>query len=305
MNENDVTQISELFGVPKEIVEGSVKDGTLGVRLKDAISKKYVDNTTLETFKKNYANEVKEAYFNELVNGAKKGDIPQELYKPIKGSSLQQKEREFAKKYDVSEYTDLDDLVEKAIKKTTANGKNLPEYETKIEELKNANKKLLQEKEEAVKTVESKYRNQFIEREKIDIVNKVPHDFSGFKADEAEGVKVKTRNMLKAVFDGDGYKLDYDEKGRFIVMKDGNIIKNQATLEPVDPLDVMIDLAKSYGQKLISPDKGGQGGQSSQKSGSEFSDYESFIRWCNAKNIQPTSQEAITAWAKSGLMNKR
>ena len=40
MQEKDVTQISELFGIPKDIVEASEKDGSLSARIQDSLAKK-------------------------------------------------------------------------------------------------------------------------------------------------------------------------------------------------------------------------------------------------------------------------
>ena len=40
MKENDVEAISTQFGITKEIVEASEKDGTLGTRIQDALKSK-------------------------------------------------------------------------------------------------------------------------------------------------------------------------------------------------------------------------------------------------------------------------
>lgn len=301
MKENDVTDIAQLFGLQKDIVEGSVTDGTLSVRIKDALAKKKMYSPEeFETFKRNYAEEVKNSYYSQIVDDAKKNNIPTELHKIIKGASLQQKERELSQKYGITEFSNFDDLIDKAISKTTANGTK-PEYETMINDLKEANKKLLSDKENAVQDVEKKYRTQFIERDKKDLINRVPLDFSDKKADEVEKVREKTHTILKSVFDSE-YRLDYDDKGRLVVMdKEGKVKKNQATLEPVDASSVMIELAKEYNLKLISPDRGGQGGQSSHSSGHSFSNYDEFLSWCKSQNIAATSAEGIKAWKTSGL----
>lgn len=302
MIENDVTAISQLFGLDKAIVEASDKEGTLSVRIADVLKKNYINNDTFNTFKGNHKTEVETSYFNDLVEKAKKQDIPQDIYKPVKGAVLQQIEREISKKYGVTDFQNFDDLIEKVSKKTSANGQTIPEYETKINELKTANLKLKQEADEAIKTVETRYRTQAIDREKVDFVNKVPHDFSGFKAEELENARLKTKNILKSVFDGDGYKLDYDDKNRLVVIDPkGLVMKSTATLDPVNPLDVFIDLAKQYGQKLTSPDKGGQGGKSSEQSSTMFADVDAFTAYCESKNINPLSKEGLDLLKLSGL----
>jgi len=300
MKQEDVAYISEQFGIEKEIVEASVNDGTLSARMKDAMAKKVIYSADeFEKFKTNLTAEAQTKYFNDLVEKAKKGDIPTELYKPVKGSSLQQKEREYSKKYEITEFQDLDDLIDKVILKSSANGKPNTELEKQINELKSVNLKLAQEKEEALKTVEEKYRNQIIEREKLDAINKIPFDFSGVKSDDADKVRSKTHTILKSVFDAE-YKMDYDDKGRLIVKdREGNVKKNSATLDPIPVNDVMIELAKEYNLKLTSPDTGGQGGQSSHQSSTLFATPEDFYRWCDTQSISPHSKEALEMWRKS------
>ena len=300
MIEQDVTQLSESLGIPKEIIVASDKEGTLSTRIGDALKKNYTDNKTLETFKKNYKDEVINEYFTSLVEGAKKGDVPQELYKPIKGAALQQKERDIAKKYEISEYGSIDDLVDKAVSKTTANGKPTPEFETKINELKTANLQLQKEKEDAIKTAEKNFTSRILERDKADLISQIPFDFTGVKPEDIESKRAKTQNILKSVFDAE-YTLDYDDKQRLVVMKDGKILRNSATLDPVPAKDVIMNVANEYSLKLISPDKGGQGGESSRQNSAGFHDYESFKQWCISNNYKETSREAVSAWAKSGL----
>jgi hypothetical protein len=302
MIETDVTAISQLFGLQKDIVEASEKDGTLSVRITDALKKNYVSTDTFNTFKGNHKTEVETNYFNDLVEKAKKQDIPQDLYKPVKGAVLQQLEREYAKKFDVKDFQNFDDLIEKATSKTSANGKTLPEYETKIKDLQDANLKLKKEAEDAVKNVETKFKTQSIERDLNDFVNKVPHDFSSFKPEEMQNATLRIKNILKSVFAGDGYKLDYNEKGIPIVMdKEGKVLKNSATLEPLNPVDVMTNLAKDYGQLIKSSDRGGQGGQSSQQGSTMFQNLDAFLNYCESKGIQPTSKEGAELLKASGL----
>jgi hypothetical protein len=304
MIEKDVIEISQLFGIEKEIVEASEKDGTLSQRIKDSLAKKKVFAVDeFDKFKTNYAKEVKDNFFDELVEKTRKGDAPNELHKAVKGAFLQQKEREYAKKFDITEYSDFDDLVEKAISKTTATGKK-PEVDKLIQDLREANTKLVQEKDNAVKDVEARFKSQSIERDKKDLISKVPFDFSDKKADEIENAKQKTQNILKSVFDQE-YRLDYDDKGRLVVIdKEGKIKKNQATLEPVDPSNVMVDLAKDYNLKLQSPDRGGQGGKSSQSSGQMFSSQDEYEAYCKANNKSPYDKDMVKLWKASGLLKQ-
>jgi hypothetical protein len=295
MIEQDVTQLSGLLKIDKDIIVASEKDGTLSTRISDALKKNFTDNSNLETFKKNFRDQARLEYFSELVDGAKKGDIPQELYKPVKGSALQQKEREISKAYNITDFSGFDDLIEKVSKvKTTATG-NDSELVKKIEDLKAANLALKQDKENAVKDVESKFKSQFLSKEKLDLISKVPFDFSDVKAEELNNKRQKTWNILESVFDKE-FKLDYDDKQRLVVLKNGEVIKNPATLDPKPVSDVMVELAKDYNLKLSSPEKGGQGGSSSSQSGTTFADYEAFESYCKGRQISPTSSEAVKLW---------
>lgn len=300
MKENDVEFIATQFGIQKDIVEASVNDGTLSARLKDSLAgKKIYTADEFETFKKNHAIEVTTSYYNELVEKAKKGDVPQDLYKPIKGASYQQLERDLAKEHDISEYKDIKDLLGKVVSKSASNKD--PDLTKKIEDLKTANIKLQEEKENAVKGIEEKYKLKAIDREKLDTLTKVPFDFSDAKAEDLEKVTQKTRTLLKSVFDAE-YKMDFDDKGNPVVIdREGNVKKNGATLEPVSAYEVMVDLAKEYNLKLQSSDKGGQGGKSSQGDSALFGDAEAYTKYCESKGLNPYSKEALELFRKSGL----
>lgn len=303
MKENDVAYISEQFGLEPEIVQASINDGTLSVRLKDSLStKKIYNDDEFKTLLNNHADEVRNAYFNELVDGSKKGNVPQEIYKPVNGAVRQQIERELSKKYNIAEFNDLHDLVDRVVQ-TSANSKTPPDIEQQINELKQANLRLKEEKDNAVKTVADEYKTKFIDKEKSTALDRVPFDFTDYKADEVDTVRLKTKTILKSVFDSE-YKLDYDEKGRLIVRKGESIIKDEATREPVSVENVLLNLAKEYNMKIKSPDRGGQGGQSSTQSNGLFGSVQEFNEWCDKKGIASTSREALDMYRKSGLHNK-
>jgi hypothetical protein len=307
MANEDVTLISGLFNIEPEIVEASIKDGALGARIVDSLTKKNLFDAKskkildIESFKQNFKADVTNSYFNELVEQSKKGDVPQELFKNIKGAALQQKEKEFAKKYEITEYSNLDDLVDKVASKTTANGKPIPEYEKKIHDLQEINLKLVKEKDEALNTVETKYKSLALDREKQDAFRQIPINLTKFKETEVEEAKKRIQKVVLSVFEND-YALDFDEKQRPVVKdKAGVIQKNLATLEPLSVSEVMTNVAKYSGIDLRSPDTGGQGDQSSRSSESSFTNYEEFFLWCKSKNIDQYSKEALSAWKKAGI----
>jgi molybdopterin converting factor small subunit len=302
MKEQDVAYISEQFGIEKEIVEASVNDGTLGVRLQDSLSaKKIYSNEDFSKLLTNHEVEVKNNYFTELIEKAKKGDIPNELHKPIKGATLQQLERDLSKKYNINEFNDLTDLVERAVKTKSANGSTPIEIESQISELKQANLRLVEEKENAVKTVESQYKQRFIDKEKVSALDVIPLDFSDIKTDDIDKARAKTKTLIKSVFDAE-YQLDYDEQNRLVVKdREGKTLKNDATRDPLPVDDVMTRLAIEYGFKIKSPEKGGQGGKSSNNESGVFANMDAYAEWCAQKGIAQTSKEALEMYRKSGL----
>ena len=167
MKDTDVAFFVEQYGLTKEIVEASAEDGTLSQRIKDSTKDQVVYKTQAEfdTFKTNHKTQIETAQFADLVEKAKNADVPQELYAPIKGAALQQFEREVSKKHGVETYTDANDLIDQIVK-TSANGKGDPLLLTQLQELKTANSKLVTEKDEAVQTVEQKYKTISLEKDK-------------------------------------------------------------------------------------------------------------------------------------------
>jgi len=300
MKENDVAYISEQFGIEKEIVEASIADGTLSTRIQDATKDRIVyKKDEFEAFKSNHESEVTNKYFTDLVEKSKKGDIPTELYKNIKGAAYQQLERDLSKRLGVSEFTDINDLIDKALI-TSANGKGDEGLIKQVEELKRANLELKELGDNAVKTVEQKYKDMSLTKDKSSLLNSVPFDFSNVAADQLDSAKQKTQTLLKSVFDSE-YTLDYNADGKLVVLKGGEVVKNNATLDPVPAQDVFINLAKEYNLKLTSPDTGGQGGKSSGQNNTLFNSVEEYEAYCKENKISTMSAEGIAMLKKSGL----
>lgn len=305
MKENDVAYLSEQYNLTKEIVEASIEDGTLGQRIADA-QKDWVIYKTAEdfdSFKTNHKTEIENSYFTDLVDKAKKADIPQELYAPIKGAALQQAERDLGKRLGVEQYTDLNDLVDKALQ-TSANGDINDELQRQVNELKQRNSELAQEKDDALSTAQSEYNAKLLEKLKTEVLNDVPHDFSNVKSEDKKTHTERTKRVLRNVFDAE-YKLGYDDKGREAVFKDNEMLRNPNTYDPVPVLDVFINLAKEIGQKLISPDAGGQGGSSSGKTTSTYASLEEFKAAMESKGIKMTDPRYIEEFNTSGLSNRK
>jgi hypothetical protein len=70
MKENDVAYLGTLLGLETEAVNGAIEDGTIGEKI-TALNLMKADQ--VETLKTNLANDVKQTYFGELVEQAKRG----------------------------------------------------------------------------------------------------------------------------------------------------------------------------------------------------------------------------------------
>ena len=299
MNEKDVAFFSTLLNEAEDNVRQAFEEGTLGEKVSGLglMSKSQVD-----TLKANYAKEVRDSYLGELSEMAKRGEVPQDLYKPIHGAVLEKQEKTLSKQYGIADYEDFADLVEKAISKNKGQSDDakVQELESLAAQLKEANKLLQKEKEEAVANAEAKLTSQLMARDMADQIGRVPFDLSDVEEDKLDETLNSRKEILSSVFQG-----RYDTKyidGKIVVQdKDGNILKNQATLDPIPFENVLLDVAKTVGMKLKSPESGGQGGSSSAKNGSRFKSVDEFTEHCRSKGIVPTSAEGLTLLKESGL----
>jgi len=298
MNEKDVAFFSTLLNIKAEDVESSVIDGTLGEKL-TALG--LMDKTQVETLKGNLTNEVRANHINELTELAKKGELPQDLYNPIKGAVTERLEKDLSKKYEVTEFNGVFDLVDKAIKTNAAKSddKQLQELIREHDELKQVNLNLVKEKDEAVLAAKQEYEGKVLTRDKRDHINAIPFDFSDVEETELEKVTASRRKILQDVFDS-RYSLSFNGDDKVIVKdKNDSPVIIEATRDPMPVTDVMKNIATELGLKLVSPESGGQGGRSSGESGSaKFKNENDFYDYCESKKILPTSAEGIKAWAE-------
>jgi len=298
MKENDVAFFGTLLGIGPEVVEGLITDGLLSDKVKAAV----MNLKDVETMKGNYAKEVKTTYLNELSESAKKGDIPQELYKPIHGAVSEKLEKALSKKFNVADFESVEDLVSKAISinKGQSDDTKLTELQTLNTDLQEANKRLVKEKEEAEKRIKGEFESQLINRDLTDLYNNVPFDLSDVKEDELDAAKDTRKFVLKGVFETN-YSTKMDEGKLVVTDKKGEMLKDPNTFAPIPVSNVLTDLAKKAGLKLKSPESGGQGGSSSGNKGSRFKDVAEFYSYCSEKGIAPTSNEGLVILKDSGL----
>jgi len=295
MKENDVTYFSTLLNIDAEAIKGAAEDGSLGEKI-TALG--MTSKADVEELKTNLTQQVRNTYLSELEESAKKGELPQELYKPINGAVLEKQEKKLAKEYGVTEYDGFDDLVAKAIKNTAKpDDTKAQELLEKIGKLQEANTNLVAEKEDAVKAVKEEFNQKSLSRELTDYINRVPFDFSDVEEKDLDSVTAERREILKSVFESQN-KLAYNDD-KITVFQDDKPLLVEHTLAPVPISDVLRKTASKLGMKLKSPDTGGQGGSSSGGNGSAtFKDVEEYNALCKAKGIGSTSAEGLKIWAE-------
>jgi hypothetical protein len=298
MKDNDVEYIGTLLNIAADDVKSAITDGTLGDKFK---ALELMDKSQVDTLKANLTKEVKTGHIPELVEAAKNGTLDSDLYKVIKGASLEMLEKDLSKEYKVDSYTDVKDLIAKISNKTAKPDDKLKELGEQLEALKKVNTNLVTEKDDAVKNVRIDYEGKLLVKSKNDFLNNVPFDFSDVEDDDMEKAINSRKMILGSVFDA-RYNLKFDGEKVVVTDKDNKPLTDAATLDPLPALDVLKSLASELGQKLTSPETGGQGGRSSGgKGGAKFNSDTEFYAHLEAKGIALTSPEGLKLWKESGL----
>lgn len=293
MKENDVAFFGALLGMEPEAVKGAIEDGSLGDKVK---ALNLMKGDQVNTLKENLTKEVRTAYFDELVEKAKKGEVDRDLYKPIHGAVHEMIEKDLAKEYSVDKGS-LKEMIAKISKNGQSN--NNEQLLQKITDLQAINENLVKEKDEAVTAAKAEYEGKVLFRDKTDQLNALPLDFSDVDEDKLDQIKTSRKQILSDVFDA-RYTLAFDND-KLIVKDKTGVRKNPNTLEPLPVSDVMRDLAKELGMKLKSPESGGQGGKSSGTGSDRFKNVDDYYAHCESKGINPTGAEGLKILKDSGL----
>jgi len=299
MEKNDVEFFGSLLNAKPEEVEQYASEGKLGEKIK---SLNLMNSGEVETLKANLTKQVKEDHINELAEEAKGGNIDKTLYGIIKGSVIEKTERNLAKEHGIDSYDGLNDLVSKAISKNKGHTDDtkIQELTTKITSLQEINQNLVTEKDTAVGEAKKEYETKILTRDKKDMINRIPFDFSDVDQDDLDKITGQRKQIVESVFDA-RYNLIFKDDKVVAQDKEGNVVINPATLEPVPVLDVMQKIPVELGIKIKSPESGGQGGSSSGGSGTaQFKSIEEFGAYCEQHKILPTSKEGVELWAKRG-----
>ena len=299
MEKNDVEFFGSLLNAKPEEVEQYASEGKLGEKIK---SLNLMNSGEVETLKANLTKQVKEDHINELAEEAKGGNIDKTLYGIIKGSVIEKTERNLAKEHGIDSYDGLNDLVSKAISKNKGHTDDtkIQELTTKITSLQEINQNLVTEKDTAVGEAKKEYETKILTRDKKDMINRIPFDFSDVDQDDLDKITGQRKQIVESVFDA-RYNLIFKDDKVVAQDKEGNVVINPATLEPVPVLDVMQKIPVELGIKIKSPESGGQGGSSSGGSGTaQFKSIEEFGAYCEQHKILPTSKEGVELWSKRG-----
>ena len=299
MDAKDSAFFGSLLNVKPEDVEQAVTDGTLGEKV---AALNLMDSQQVETLKSNLTKQVREKHISELVDGVSKGETDKTLYDAIKKSALSKIERKLADKHKVEKFDGFDDLVSQAISnnKGSTDDTKVQELETKVSDLQGINKNLVKEKDTAVTEANTRADLRVLTRDKRDMVNSIPFDFSDVDETKLKEVSGQRRQIAESVFDSK-YTLTFE--GEKVVAKDkqGDIVKDPATLEPISPIELMNKIPVELGIKIKGPETGGQGGSSSgDKGGGRFATLEEFGAYCEKNGILPTGAAGVKLFVERG-----
>jgi len=289
MKETDVAYFGTLLNIEAGDVEKAVEDGSLSEKVK---ALNLMGSEQVETLKGNLTKDVKTTYFGELVEQAKKGELDKELYDPIHGAVHEMIEKDLVKTYEVEKGT-----LKEMIAKISTNGQSNDnkQLQQKITDLQTVNENLVKEKDDAVSEAKTEFTGKILLRDKTDQLNALPFDFSDVEEGKLEEATTTRKGLIRDVFDA-RFTVAFSDDKLVVKDKDGNIRKNEATLEPLPVLDVMTSLASELGLKMKSPETGGQGGSSSGGNGKvPFKNEAEFNQYCIDNKINPNI-EGVAIW---------
>jgi hypothetical protein len=261
----NVEALSSLLGIESGIVEASLKDETLGSRIADFSAKmKILPVSDFEKLTTNLKKEAVTTYEADLVEKAKRGELNPEIHKIVLGAGLEMKEKKLAKKYGITDYSDLEDLIDKVKQMSGGNSdEKVTLIEHQLSDLKKVNKLLELKAQEAETNAEKKIKDTLVSIHREKIETSLPYDSGSNVGADAEKVKSNQRKILSSLFN-ENYSLELAPDGKpYVVDKTGGVLKDSATLEPLAPETVYMKLAKEFGVNLKSPEAGGLGGSSS------------------------------------------
>lgn len=267
MKQEDVTALAALLGSTAENVNTAIENGTVSELISG-----FTTNTKLIPVKDYPTLEanLKRQALMEL----DKTNLPADVFKYVKGSVLEKTEKELAKKHGVTEYQNLDNLIDEIIAT-----KAKPTSDDDSKKLKDRIVELETNHRTELEKVSKTFETRFINTELFRAVGELPID--------AEGDKLK--NQQEIVLAMAKQKIDFRmENDQAVAYREGKLISD-SKLDPIPIKDVIADLAKDYVN--LRHEQGGRGDQSSTN-GSKKIDFE---KYCVENGIRPNSIELVKA----------
>ena len=289
LNENAIVSLSGLLNTDKDtVIKAITGEDSAAI---DEVTKNLVVRTKAdaEKYELNLLSDFKQKHVAELKEKAKKKELDPELYNFFKGNIAEEFERKLSKNFGVDEFEGFDDLMTKI-----KNSKSTDEETKKmIADLQARNNELATEKEAAIKEAQLNFNSELLKMKTDAVYKSIPLDY----ADEA---KEKQLSLLKNTI-AQTYDFKVDGGNIVTIDKDGNVLKDKNTLEPVSFNDVVLQIAKAYDFKIKSPESGGQGGNSSA---GEAGKGMSFDEYRKSKGVKAFTSDADKLYAEWRAINK-
>lgn len=240
----------------------------------------------LAAYETNLTNKVKAEHLEELITAAKEGKLPKELHSPIKGAVLEQKTKELAPKYGLDATATIDELFEKAVKTSP----DVEKERAKNAELLASHQKYVAETDEKLKNKESEVNNRLSTLE-LDSI------YSGIKFKSPVEKQANQRELLKSHV-ARTFTTQWDEKlQRVVFLKNGEILKDPKTFDPLQSKDVISGLA-AENFDLETEDTGGRGDAGSGHKPSAGNTADEWIAAKKAEGQDPFSTENLKEFAE-------
>jgi hypothetical protein len=261
MKQEDVTALAGLFNSTAENVNTAIENGTVSELINGfTTATKLIPMKDYPTLEAN----LKRQAFMEL----DKTNLPKEVFKYVKGAVLEQTEKGLADKYGITDYQNLDSLVEAII---TTKVKTPSDDETKA--LKAQIVAIETKAKNDLAEVSKTFETRFIDTELRRVVGELPIDAEGAKLENQQEIVMA---MVKQKF---AIQLDGDKT---VAYRDGKMVAD-SKLDPVPIRDVIADFAKDYVN--LRPEQGGRGDQSSTNGSKTIN----FAEYCAKQGIKPNT----------------
>lgn len=276
-----VTELSQLSGVAANELTEILADETKG-------------KAFFENFKQSNVIYKKDEFEKLLINKeqeyldkhAEAKEINPKIYKRVSGTVKEMTEKNIAKRFGITEYSGLDDLLEKAEAKLKVTA-NSDEKDAKILELKNLVKTVEKEKSEALSAKEKEVDAYIIGSVMSSAVSELPIDF--------EGDQLKIQREIVATMFEKKYILERKDNKIIAINRDTKEVVKDRVGDPVEVTKLLAEFAPTV-TKVKEVPAGGRGDESSQKNKTmdvaKITTGKDFYDYLKEKKINPNSKEA-------------